>query len=331
MTAAIIWSALGLLALVGGAEMLVRGGSTLARQLGISPLIIGLTVVAIGTSTPELAVGIDAALSGEGGLVVGNIAGTNTFNLLFILGLCALLKPVVLEPASLRLELPAMVVATLAFWAFAADGSLSRAEGIMFLLGGVGYTILVVHSARKRSSPAEKELPALPRRMRDAQRTGWIHAAAMLVGIAIIVAGADWLVWGSTDLALRLEVSEALIGLTIVAIGTSSPELVTTIVSTMRNERDIAVGNLLGSGVYNIAVILGLTMLVPGDPIGVEDTLIRIDIPVMVAATLLCVPAFLSGKRISRAEGAVFICCYVGYFAYLILARVDFDEAVYEF
>lgn len=321
MTVATIWSVAGLLALVGGAEMLVRGGSTLARQLGISPLVIGLTVVAIGTSTPELAVGIDAALSGEGGLVVGNIAGTNTFNLLFILGLCALLRPVVLEPASLRFELPAMVVAAAAFWALAADGSLSRTEGIMFLLGGVGYPILIVRSARKRISQAEKELPALPRRVREDPHAGSISAVAMVVGIAIIVAGADWRVWGSTELARRLQVSEARIGLTIVAIGTSSPELVTTIVSTMRNERDIAVGNLLGSGFYNIAVILGLTMLVPGNPMSVEDNLISVDIPVMAAATLLCVPAFLSGKRLSRAEGAGFVCCYIGYFAYLILAR----------
>ena len=321
MTAAILWCALGLLALVGGAEILVRGGSTLARQLGISPLVIGLTFVAIGTSTPELAVGINAALTGEGGLVVGNIAGTNTFGLLFILGLCAIARPVVLEPVSVGLELPAMIAAALAFWVFAADGYLSRAEGLVFLLGGIGYIVLVVRSARLRSSPPDKELPVLPRPMRDAPRSGWLNVAVMIGGIAVITIGADWLVWGSSDLARRLEVSEALIGLTIVAIGTSSPELITTIVSTVRNEREIAVGNLLGSSVYNIAVILGLTMLVPSEAITVERTLIAVDIPVMAAATVLCVPAFLTGRTLSRAEGAAFVGCYIAYFAYLMLAR----------
>lgn len=321
MTAAILWCALGLLALVGGAEILVRGGSTLARQLGISPLVIGLTFVAIGTSTPELAVGIDAVLTGEEGLVVGNIAGTNTFNLLFILGICAIARPVILERVSVRLELPAMIAAALVFWVFAADGYLSRTEGLAFVLGGIGFTVLVVRSARLRTSPPEKELPVLPRRMPDALGGGWFNAAVMVGGIAVIIIGADWLVWGSSDLARRLEVSEALIGLTIVAIGTSSPELITTIVSTVRNEREIAVGNLLGSSVYNIAVILGLTMLVPSEAIAVERTLITVDIPVMVAATALCIPAFLTGKTLSRAEGAAFVGCYIAYFAYLMLAR----------
>ncbi|MCX8997425.1 calcium/sodium antiporter [Rhizobiaceae bacterium BDR2-2] len=321
MTAAVIWCALGLAALVAGAEMLVRGGSTLARQLGISPLTIGLTVVAIGTSTPELAVGIEAAFDGEGGLVVGNIAGTNTFNLLFILGLTALFRPLTLEPASLRLDLPAMVLAALAFWISAADGFLSRVEGALLLTCGLAYTVLVVRGARTRTVAVETALPVLPRRVQTIRRAGLVNVIAMIAGIAIIIAGADWLVDGATDLARRLNVSEALIGLTIVAIGTSSPELVTTIVSTLRNERDIAVGNLLGSGVYNILIILGLTMLVPGSPIPVEETLIRVDIPVMAVATLLCVPVFLSGRRISRIEGGAFLTCYAAYFAYLLLVR----------
>lgn len=321
MALALVWSIAGLVALIAGAELLVKGGSALAARLGISPLLIGLTIVALGTSTPELAVGIEAASQGNGSLAVGNIVGANIINILLVLGLSAALRPLAIRMQTLRLELPVIVLAAIALLACAWDGMLSRFEGLVLLSMGIAFTVAVIGVARRESFAVKCEFARefSVRRLPDRQAV--IEVLMLFAGIAVIVAGADWLVDGAVALARYWHVSETFIGLTIVAIGTTTPELVTTIVSTIRGKRDIAIGNLIGSSVYNILVILGVICLFPADGIAVSANLIRIDIPLMLGVALICIPVFLSGRTISRAEGCLFVGAYAAYLAYLIIAR----------
>jgi cation:H+ antiporter len=313
-----------LLILVLGAELVTRGGSTLAGQLGIRPILIGLTVVAVGTSAPELAVGIEAALQGAGALAIGNIAGTNTVNVLLILGLSAAIRPLALRMETLRMDLPVMVVSALAMLVMAFDGALTRTEGILLLLGGCGYTAVVVILARQESRMVKirfAEEYNVPERIRSSRAGIARSTVTLLVGIAVIVVAADWLVDSAVTLARIWGVTDAFIGLTIVAIGTSAPEFVTTILSTLKKERDIAIGNLLGSSVYNILFILGATAAVTSADIPVTPELIRIDIPVMAGVAMVCVPVFLSGRQISRVEGTLFVIAYLLYLAFLLVTR----------
>lgn len=316
----------GLGLLLVAAEMVVRGASQLAASLGVGPLVLGLTVVAIGTSAPELAVGITAALQGSGSLAVGNIAGTNIFNILFILGLTALLRPLPLHLQVLKLELPTMVLAAALMTVFAWDGIITPFDGTVLLGVAVLYTVALIRMSRR-------ETPAVTREFRDMYGTDGAgraqtvarerigYSAVLAVGLGLSVLGADWLVSGAVDIARKLAISEAVIGLTIVAIGTSAPELVTTIVATLRDERDVAVGNLLGSSIYNILVILGLTCIVAPDGIPVERQLMLVDIPLMTGVALICIPAFVTGKRISRLEGGIGVAVYTVYMVWLVLTR----------
>ncbi|WP_154792637.1 calcium/sodium antiporter [Occultella kanbiaonis] len=314
---------LGLLALIGGAELLVRGGSNLAARLGISPIVVGLTVVSLGTSMPELAIGLQAATSGSAGLAIGNIVGTNIVNLLLILGLSALIRPIPLETRTIRMDLPAMLVASVLLVLLALDGVLSLWEGVLLLGAGLAYTLLIVRTA-KRETPAIKhtyeEEYEVPERARTGRR-GLIDLLLLVGGIAIIVFGSDLLVGGAVEIATDLGVSEAVIGLTIIAIGTSAPELVTTIVSTIKGDRDIALGNLLGSSVYNIVFILGATMIASPAAIAVPAEVLRVDLVLMFGVAIACIPVFVSGRKINRIEGAIFVAAYVAYLTYLIVAR----------
>ncbi|WP_163540999.1 calcium/sodium antiporter [Occultella kanbiaonis] len=314
---------LGLLALIGGAELLVRGGSNLAARLGISPIVVGLTVVSLGTSMPELAIGLQAATSGSAGLAIGNIVGTNIVNLLLILGLSALIRPIPLETRTIRMDLPAMLVASVLLVLLALDGVLSLWEGVLLLGAGLAYTLLIVRTA-KREIPAIRhtydEEYEVPERARTGRR-GIIDLLLLVGGIAIIVFGSDLLVVGAVEIATDLGVSEAVIGLTIIAIGTSAPELVTTIVSTIKGDRDIALGNLLGSSVYNIVFILGATMIASPAAIAVPAEVLRVDLVLMFGVAIACIPVFVSGRKINRIEGAIFVAAYVAYLTYLIVAR----------
>ncbi|MCC7250560.1 MAG: calcium/sodium antiporter [Hyphomicrobium sp.] len=317
--------AAGLGLLVVAAEMVVRGASRLAASLGVEPLLLGLTVVAVGTSIPELAVGITASLQGSGALAVGNIAGTNVFNILFILGLIAVLKPLPLHLQVLKLELPTMVGAAVLMSVFAWDGAITQLDGGVLLVAAVLYTLALIVLSR-RETPALKEEFSNVYGADDAG-TGAVagqrakYAAVLAAGLALSVLGANWLVSGAVDIARTLGLSEAVIGLTIVAVGTSAPELVTSIVATLRDERDVAVGNLLGSSIYNILVILGLTCLVTPGGVPVERQLTLVDIPLMAGVALLCVPVFMTGKRISRLEGGIGIALYLAYMLWLVLFR----------
>lgn len=304
----------GLVALLVGAEILVRAGASLAGRFGVPPIVIGLTVVSIGTSLPELAIGIDAARGGSPALAVGNIVGTNLVNLLFILGLAALLVPVAFERRTLRFDLPAMVVAALALYVLARDGVLARTDGVLLLLGGIVYTGGVLYAGRRDPEPISD---GAQYRSSRAHRL----VLGLVVGLVAIVAGAELLVEGAVRGAHALGVSEAVIGLTIIAIGTSAPELVTTLVSTVRGERDLAIGNLLGSSVYNIAVVLAVTCVAAPGGVPVPAEVLASDLVLLVVATVVAAPVMVTGSRIGRVEGGAFLVAYVGYLGWLLATR----------
>ena len=315
----------GLVVVVLGAEVLIRSATATARMLGISPIVIGLTIVSVGTSTPELAVGITAVAEGNPGLAVGNIAGTNTINILLILGLSAAIRALPIRMQSVKLDVPAMIGSAAALIIMSLDGVLSRAEGALLLLAAVLYTALLVRESRRESVGVKREfahqLGASSMRVHGHHSRFALHAALLIAGMALTVLGADLLVAGAVNLARAHGVSDAFIGLTIVAIGTSAPELVTTLLSTLKNDRDVAIGNLIGSSTYNILMILGLTMLAAPNGIDVARELLWIDLPLAAIVAAVCLPVFKSGSEVSRKEGAIFVAAYFAYLMTLVTLR----------
>lgn len=317
--ASLLTAVAGLALLLAGAEVLVRAGTRVATRLGIPPIVIGLTVVSVGTSLPELAIGVDAARSGSPGLATGNIVGTNLVNLLVVLGVGALLRPVLFDRRTLRFDLPCMVGAALLLWVLARDGVLTTGEGVLLVAVAVGYTVAVVVLARRAPASvgalvAESE-PVGP-------RPGWLDPVLLLGSIVVIVLGAELLVEGAAGGARALGVSEAVIGLTVVALGTSAPELVTTVVSTLRGNAEMAVGNVIGSSVYNIALVLGVTVLAVPQGLVVPAEVLDADLVLMVGATLVALPLFLTGARLSRLEGGLMVASYAGYLTWLLSTRL---------
>lgn len=309
----------GLVLLIVGAELIVRFGSRLAGRLGIPPLIIGLTIVSIGTSAPELAVGIDSAVAGEGSLAIGNIAGTNLVNLLLILGLSALLLPLPLTLQTLRLDLPTMGAVAVLLLATCVDGVLSTFEGVLLIGVAIAYTFGLIRAARREGPEVVAEYAHGFESPPRGRGSILIPVILLLAGIGIVILGAEWLVDGAVRLAEAAGISSAVIGLTIVAIGTSAPELVTAIISTVRGDRDIAIGNLIGSSTYNLTFILGAAVLAA--PIDVEPTLVLVDLPVMIGATFLIGALMLSGRALSRVEGGVMVAAYALYLTSVLVTR----------
>jgi cation:H+ antiporter len=315
----------GLVFLMIGAEALVRGASRLAAMLGISPLVIGLTVVAFGTSSPELAVSVKAALSGQAGIALGNVIGSNLFNVLFILGLSALIMPLCVSRQLVRLDVPIMIAISLAVWFLSLDGRFSRMEGMLLVAGLVMYVwFLILYSRRHPADAADASgmQPAMEKR----SPSNWaVNAVLVLAGLTLLVLGSRWLVDGAVSLARVLGIGETVIGLTIVAAGTSLPEAVTSIIAAVRGECDIAVGNVVGSNIFNIMGVLGLAVLVSPSGIDVPAAVVRFDLPVMVAVAFACLPIFFTGGEISRQEGALLLGYYAAYTLYLILAASHHD------
>jgi cation:H+ antiporter len=308
----VVLLAVGVALLVGGAEILVRGAASAAVTIGISPLVIGLTVVSFGTSAPELVTGIIAAARAEPGIVVGNVVGSNLFNVLLILGLAAVIAPLTVDRRLIRVDVPVMVALSLAGWALAGDGRLARWEGALLVAGLVTYTVLTVRASRAAAPELEdmvsEGLHLPPPRRRLARDTLFIIA-----GLGLLVWGAAWLVAGATAVARGLGVSELIIGLTLVAAGTSLPELATSVVAALRGHTDIAVGNVVGSNIFNLLAVLGASSLVAGDAVEVSAMALGFDFPVMVLVAAACVPVFLSGRMVERWEGALFVLVYVGF------------------
>ncbi len=319
--ASLLTAVAGLALLLAGAEVLVRAGTRVATRLGIPPIVIGLTVVSVGTSLPELAIGVDAARSGSPGLATGNIVGTNLVNLLVVLGVGALLRPVLFDRRTLRFDLPCMVGAALLLWVLARDGVLTTGEGVLLVAVAVGYTVAVVVLARRAPSPVPVGVPVTEGEPATA-RPGWLDPVLLLGSIVVIVLGAELLVEGAAGGARALGVSEAVIGLTVVALGTSAPELVTTVVSTLRGNAEMAVGNVIGSSVYNIALVLGVTVLAVPQGLVVPAEVLDADLVLMVGATLVALPLFLTGARLSRLEGGLMVASYAGYLTWLLSTRL---------
>jgi cation:H+ antiporter len=334
---------LGLVLLIGGAELLVRGASNLALQLGIAPLIVGLTVVAYGTSAPELAVSIQSSLAGQASIALGNVIGSNIANVLLILGLSALITPLVVSLQLIRFDVPLMIGVSLLLPLLAVDGTLGRIDGSILFLGAIIYTIWLIRQSRKEKQQAQEILTDQWAGEQTEQATpshplAWVqNIALLLVGLGLLVLGSNWLIAGAVTFARWLNVSELIIGLTIVAVGTSLPEIATSVVASLRGQRDIAVGNVVGSNIFNILSVLGLTSIIAPDGIPIPSTVLQFDVPIMVAVAVACLPVFFTGSVIARWEGGLFFAYYIAYTLYLILRTTQpvllplFQQAMFFF
>ncbi len=311
----------GLVLLVGGAEALVRGASRLAARFGISPLIIGLTVVAFGTSAPETAVSVQASLNGSGDIAVGNVIGSNIANILLILGLSALVAPLVVSRQLVRLDVPVMIGAGLMTFALAWNGSISRLDGIVLLMLLVLYTAFLVIASKNEKKRVQTDEFADAYGVEGAAKPfGWlVQLLLVLVGLGLLVFGSNLLIEGAVALARALGLSELVIGLTVIAVGTSMPELATSLLAVYRGERDIAVGNVVGSCIFNLLLVLGAGAVVSSDGLSISPNALAFDIPVMLAVFAACLPIFFSGYRINRWEGTLFFGYYLAYTLYLVM------------
>ncbi|MGL4713839.1 MAG: calcium/sodium antiporter [Shewanella sp.] len=296
----------GFIILTLGAEALVRGASSIALRLGITPLIIGLTIVAFGTSAPELAVSVKSALAGNSGIALGNVIGSNIANIGLILAITALIRPIQVQSQVVKRDIPLMILASMLFWALLLDGELSLIDGVVLLSLLVGY--LAFSYISSKNSKNEEEIEAGP-------NNPLLSALFILVGISMLVGGGILFVNGAVDLAKTFGISEVIIGLTIVAIGTSMPELVTSVLAALKGQSDIAIGNVVGSNLFNILGILGITAIVqPVSSLGFQP----LDFIVMLAFAIVILPFAWTGFRIGRREGLVLLLSYLGYMAYLV-------------
>jgi cation:H+ antiporter len=308
---------LGLGLLVLGAEWLVRGASRLAAAAGVSSLVIGLTVVAFGTSAPEMAVSVKASWLGQADLAVGNVVGSNIFNVLFIIGASALITPLLVAQDLVRRDVPLVILLSCVVLALAWDGNIGRIDGILLATGLVAYTVWIIRASRREKPEVEAEYEA---EFAPKGKTSVLaNVGFVLGGLGLLVLGSRWLVDGAVQFAQWMGVSEVVVGLTIVAAGTSLPEVATSILAAIRGERDIAVGNVVGSNVFNLMGVLGLGATVSPGGLPVSPAMVGFDLPVMIAVAVACLPVFARGRMIPRWEGLLFLLCYAAYTTYLIL------------
>lgn len=319
---------LGLIGLVAGAELLVRGASRLGLAIGISPLVIGLTIVAFGTSSPEMAVSVRAALTNHTDIVIGTNIGSTVFNILFILGICALVAPLIISQQLVWYEVPIMIGAHFLLLAMSLDGKITRLNALILLLCLIGYTVYAIVKGHREAKPVTDEYQeafSLSKKGFNALIIGK-QCGLIVLGLIFCVLGAGWLLDSAVVLARALGVSELVIAMTIVAAGTSLPEVATSVVATIRGQRDIAVGNVVGSNIFNILGIVGVAGLIAPDGIAVAPSVLRFNLPVAIAACVACLPVFFTGHKISRWEGGLFLSYYAAYTSYLILAAKDHDS-----
>lgn len=309
----------GLVLLVFGGNYLVKGASSLALRFGIAPLVVGLTVVAYGTSAPELVVSVIAGLEGKDNIAVANVVGSNIFNVVFILGACALIAPLVVNRQLVSFDVPLMIAGSIALLLASLDGRISALEGAAFFAVIVWYTVHSVRKSRRESKASSEPAPVPPCSLPAS--LGWIA-----LGLVLLVLGGDWLVGGAVALATTLGVSDTIIGLTIVAAGTSLPEVSTSIIATFKGERDIAIGNIVGSNLYNIFCILGLASMVTPGGLGVSPEMLAFDMPVMLLIAIACWPMLHSHFELSRREGALMFGGYVLYTTILVLGAIGSPE-----
>lgn len=316
---------IGIVALVGGAELLVRGAATIATRLGIAPVIIGLTVVAFGTSAPEFAVSVGASLTDNTDMSLGNVVGSNTFNILLILGLSATFSGLIVAQRIIRVDIPIMVLVSLVVFGLSLNNSIGRVEGIALFVGILVYTGWLIRNARKDSSAvmAEYQESVEELEVEIVERPVWQLIGIIVIGLAALVIGSNLLVNSATDIAESLGVSDLVIGLTVVAAGTSLPELATSVLAAIRGQRDIAVGNVVGSNIFNLLGVLGLSGAISSNGIPVTDEALRLDLPVMIVSALVLIPVCWNGFMIKRWEGFLMMAFYVAYVFYLIFRAND--------
>ena len=309
---------LGLVALVIGAELLVRGASRLAVSFGVSPLVVGLTVVAFGTSAPEMAVSVGSALAGSPDLALGNVVGSNICNVLLILGIAALITPLLVNEQIIRQEIPIMIGASALLVVMALDGNIGLVESIVLFVLVIIYTVFLVVQSRRASKAVQDEFETgIPTSTWD--RHWSVQIALIAVGLVLLVVGAGWLVDAAVAFARAFGVSDLVIGLTVVAVGTSMPEIATSIIAAIRGQRDIAVGNVVGSNVFNILAVLGAAGIASGAGLPVSEAARNFDLWVMLAVAFACLPIMVTGREIARWEGGVFLAYYAAYTAWLVL------------
>jgi cation:H+ antiporter len=320
MLTSILLFILGLIVLIAGAELLVRGSSRLAAAFGVSPLVIGLTIVALGTASPEIAVSLRAAITGQADITIGNVIGSNIFNILVVLGISAIVAPIVIAEQLIRLDVPIMIGISLLAYFLVLDGVLSFTDGAILFIGVIAYTIFSLRQSRKENEEVRREYeqefaPKEPSTLANIVR----YFVFIAAGLGLLVLGARWLVDSASSIAEALGVSQLIIGLTIVAIGTSLPEVATSVVAALKGESDIAVGNAVGSNIFNLLGVLGIAGLVAPNGIAIADHILRFDLLVMLFVALISLPIFYVDSIISRFEGFVLFSYYVVYTIYIIL------------
>lgn len=315
----------GLVLLIAGGEALVRGAGTLASRAGISPLVIGLVVVSAATSAPEFAVTMGAVLGGEPDLAVGNVVGSNIVNILLILGLSAVISPLMIKRQLVRFDMPVMVGISVLLLVVSLDGQISVLDGILLFGSLALHTVISIRLGRKEIVDPAAKPDSMPLNSKPVPL--WLAILLLAVGIALLVFGAQLLVAGAVSIATALGVSSLVIGLTVVAIGTSLPELATSIIAIIRGETDMAVGNVVGSNIFNIGMVLGLPAIIFGQGIPVAPAAISIDIPLMLATAVALLPIAFTGFIVARWEGVLFVLLYTAYTLYLVLASIQHDAA----
>lgn len=316
----------GLVVLVGGGEVLVRGAGGLARALGLSPLLVGLTVVSFATSAPELAVSLDAALNGNPGLAVGNVVGSNIANILLVLGASALVLPLLVRTQLVRTDVPVMIALSVLALLLGLDGAIGRLDGLLLLGLLIAYVTRSVIVSRRQEKAAAADRGEVPGdKGRRGPRRTLLDVVMVAVGVGLLVLGARLLVGSATEIGAALGISDLVMGLTVVAIGTSLPELATSIIAAVRGERDLAVGNVVGSNIFNIGTVLGATAAISPDGIPLEPGAVSLDIPIMILVAVALLPVAFTGAAISRGEGLLFVAYYGVYVAYLVLASTEHD------
>jgi cation:H+ antiporter len=310
--------------LVAGGELLVRGASRLAAAVGVSPLVIGLTVVAFGTSSPEAAVSLRSSLAGQPDIALGNVVGSNICNVLLVLGLSAAIAPLVVARQLVQLDVPLMIGASVALFFVSLDGRVSFADGAFLFSALLVYVVWSIRESRREPDQNSKA----PRNAPPLRLTVYVGIAAL--GLLLLSLGANRLVASAVAMARNWHLSELVIGLTIVAVGTSLPELTTSAVAAFRGERDLAVGNAVGSNIFNVLFVLGLSAIVAPEGIAVSRAAVGFDIPIMIAVAVACLPVFFTDHLIARWEGVLFVFYFGAYMAYLILAAAQ-HEAIQGF
>jgi len=320
-----LFFALGLAALIVGAEALVRGASKIALSFGVSSLVVGLTIVAFGTSSPEVAVSVGAALEGSTDIAVGNVVGSNIFNVLAILGLSAVVAPLVVHSQLIRQEVPIMIGASVLLLVVVLDGRLGRSDAGLLLVLLVAYTVYLIRQSRAETREIRDEYDASMVRAGGWDSHWAVQLLLILGGLGLLVLGSDWLVTSAVAFARAFGVSDLIIGLTIIAAGTSMPEVATSLMAAIRGERDIAVGNVVGSNTFNLLGCLGVSGLVSDQGLAIAPAVMNFDIWVMIAVAVACLPVFLAGREIGRGKGLLFLGYYVAYVAYLVLDAQGHD------